>query len=38
MHDSTARKASQAATMLLFAFLSALSAVATAVAPLLIHA
>jgi hypothetical protein len=38
MQDSAARKMSQAAAMILFAFLSVFSAAATAVVPLLIHA
>jgi hypothetical protein len=38
MQDSAARKSSQAASMLLFVFLSAVSAAVTAVVPLIIHA
>lgn len=38
MQDSATTKASQAAMMLLFAFLSVFSAAATAIVPLLFHA
>jgi hypothetical protein len=38
MQGSSATKTSQAAMMLMFAFLSAFSAAATAVVPLIVHA